>query len=56
VSFSESEGGEMSRVPSVVWIILAVLVALILFFWLLPMIFGGRNFNGSAFLLANMRR
>ena len=46
----------MSRVPSVVWVILAVLVALILFFWLLPMIFGGRNFNGAALVLANLRR
>lgn len=34
--------------PTFVWVILAVIVALILFFWLLPQIFGGDSNNASA--------
>jgi hypothetical protein len=39
----------MSRY-GILWIIVAVIVALILFFWLFPMIFGGNGpNNGAAF-------
>jgi len=37
----------MRSVPSAVWIVLAVIVALILFFWFLPMVFGGDGINNG---------
>jgi hypothetical protein len=47
----------MRSVPSVAWVIIAVIVALILFFWFLPMVFGGDNVkNGAVLVLATLRR